>query len=116
MESTASPDQYTGFIIIGMTDDNRINGAFLAIGEDGKPIGAQMWHFATADDGNTIDSDVLDNLFIAAKEAYREILGDPDKPTSRETLTSDLFKNVKGIGGKHNKDENKDNGPKTTDA
>ena len=87
---------YTGVIILGMTDDHRVNGGFLAVDTDDQPIGAKMFYASSMNDKNTMDAGDLYHLFKAARAAYRKRKDDPNL----DELTKGLFRNVKGFDNK----------------
>lgn len=95
---------YEGFLILGMTEDFRVNGAFIPV-EDGESKQAIPFYASNMNYRNTMDVDYLYYIFKSAKKEY---MGTRDKgyvSPDTDELTRQLFKNAGGQGWSNDKEQ-----------
>lgn len=91
-----------GFMVIGMTDDNRLNASFVALTGDSDvghdvAYATQFWRSSEMTDEQTMDTDVLNSFYKTAKEMYRISKGEKVDHVDTDELTKGLFHDVNGL-------------------
>lgn len=107
---TINGDKVThpGYMIVGMTDDNRINGAFVMTEEHDdnapcdQPKATQTFYASEMSDTQTMDTETLYYLYKAARLTYRKMQGEKVNEDYTDTLSDNLFKHLRNQRPDHN--------------